>query len=93
MIEDEIITFFFAGALTIQVSTANLIMYSICLPQVKEKLMAEIDPQVRNASMDIDKLLNIDETDDKLVYTKMGMVKIIKNRASSCIYTPLNLFE
>ena len=68
-------------------------MYSICLPQVKEKLMAEIDPQVRNASMDIDKLLNIDETDDKLVYTKMGMVKIIKNRASSCIYTPLNLFE
>jgi len=38
MIEDEIIAFFFAGALTIQASTTNLILYSITYPEVKRKL-------------------------------------------------------
>jgi cytochrome P450 len=43
---DEILTFFFAGMKTIQVSTTNLIYYMTKHPEMKAKLLSEILPPV-----------------------------------------------
>ena len=44
LIIDEIITFFFAGMKTIQVSTTNLIYYLTKHQDIKKKLLREILP-------------------------------------------------
>jgi cytochrome P450 len=46
LIIDEIITFFFAGMKTIQISTANLIYYLTKHADIRKKLLAEILPPV-----------------------------------------------
>lgn len=46
LIKDEIVTFFFAGMKTIQVSTCNLIYYLTKHPEYKAKLLKEILPAV-----------------------------------------------
>jgi len=49
LIIDEIITFFFAGMKTIQISTTNLIYYLTKHTDIREKLMNEILPPVEAA--------------------------------------------
>lgn len=46
LIIDEIITFFFAGMKTIQISTTNLIYYLTKHQDIKKKLLDEILPAV-----------------------------------------------
>jgi cytochrome P450 len=58
-IEDDIITFFFAGALTIQASTSNLIMYTISNPRVRAKMLTEIDALMEMCKDDVKEKLTI----------------------------------
>ena len=64
VIIDDILTFFFAGALTIQASTSNLILYSINLPEVKTKMLAEIDPLMTSCSDNIQEKLTLEMAEE-----------------------------
>lgn len=53
LIIDEIVTFFFAGMKTIQISTTNLIYYLTKHQDIKAKLLKEILPPVEKAKNNI----------------------------------------
>lgn len=53
LIIDEIITFFIAGLKTVQISSANLVMYLDLYPEVKKKLLAEMLPVMEEAKDNI----------------------------------------
>lgn len=46
---DELCTFFLAGMKTIQLTTANLIMYLTQNPDIKQRLLGETMPVVAKA--------------------------------------------
>jgi len=78
VIEDDILTFFFAGALTIQASTSNLILYSINLPEVKTKMLAEIDPLMIFCSDNIQEKMTLEMAEEKLVYTRHAYMESLR---------------
>lgn len=78
ILEDDILTFFFAGALTIQASTSNLIMYSIMLPDVKKKILDEVDALMAVCKDDIRNKLTIEAAEDKLIYTRMAFQESLR---------------
>ena len=53
MIVDEILTFFMAGMKTIQVATANLIMYMTLNPAIRNRMLEEVSPALAEAGKDI----------------------------------------
>lgn len=78
VIEDDIITFFFAGALTIQASTTNLILFTMNLPEVKAKMHAEIDPFMNYVQDDIDAKMTLEYADEMLVYTRHAYMESLR---------------
>lgn len=50
---DELSTFFLAGMKTIQLTTANTIMYLTELPELRERLLNEITPVMQAAAENI----------------------------------------
>jgi len=43
MIIDEAITFFFAGMATLRISTTNMLVYLVRQPELKAKLILEVE--------------------------------------------------
>ena len=78
IIEDDILTFFFAGALTIQASTSNLIMYSINLPEVKKKILAESDALMAVCKDDVQNKMTLELCEDTLVYTRRAYQETLR---------------
>lgn len=78
IIEDDILTFFFAGALTIQASTSNLIMYSINLPEVKSKILAEVDTLMDLCKDDVRNKLTVEVAEEHLIYTRYAYMESLR---------------
>ena len=87
IIEDDILTFFFAGALTIQASTSNLILYSINLPEVKAKMLAEIDPLMNSCSDNIQEKMTLEMAEEKLIYTRYAYMESLRIEPPASITT------
>jgi len=67
---DEVVTFFFAGMSTVQVSTANLICYVTMNDDIKQKLLKEFMPVLEKKSDNFVKNLTNEDIDD-FEFTKM----------------------
>ena len=76
LIIDEIITFFFAGMKTIQISTANLIYYLTKHTDIKKKLLAEILPPVEAVK---------DNNLDKLDYDTVMEFEYLQQCYNECL--------
>jgi cytochrome P450 len=77
-IEDDILTFFFAGALTIQASTSNLIMYTITHPHVRAKMLTEIDALMEMCKDNVKEKLTIQAAEDTLIYTRLAYMESLR---------------
>jgi len=64
MIVDDVIGMFLAGTITIQVSSTNTVLHTTFLPEVKKKLVDEIDSKLTPIADDLLNKFTTDVTDE-----------------------------